>query len=93
MEELFFATSLRDMPDILSFKTLLEGGLFIGRGSSKGVGLGGPWPWGVGVENLNIFARIRTNFFTSQETVDKIAVFLLLGANGSSNWSNLEMCN
>ena len=31
--------------------------------------------------------------FSSREGIDKIAVFSLLGADGSSNGSDLEMCN
>ena len=31
--------------------------------------------------------------YSSQEGIDKIAVFSFLGADGSSNWSDLEMCN
>ena len=40
-------------------------------------------------KNLNILPSI----FSSRERIDKIAVFSFLGADGSSNWSDLEMCN
>ena len=47
----------------------------------------------VSLENLDIFLRFGRNIIKcSRSRIDKIAIFSLIGANGCSNWSDLEMC-